>query len=161
MVQLSPELILELEQAGDQPLTVEDPRSKRVYVLVDTERYEVVRRCPTPLATECSTPSTGPQKARFLDQARRLDEHAQTDSALDIVFDQIDEMLLAGEFQRVDRLLAETSPETFSADLLVGILTATLPARKHLANRSAFFTSVQRALRNRGQLVDGLLVGLE
>jgi hypothetical protein len=40
------ELVEELERAGNQPLPVEDPTTKRMYVLVDVERYEVVRRTP-------------------------------------------------------------------------------------------------------------------
>jgi hypothetical protein len=46
VAKLSPELVRELEQAGDKPLTVENPSNKRVYVLVDIEQYDVVRRFP-------------------------------------------------------------------------------------------------------------------
>lgn len=48
IAQLTPELVREVERAGDQPLPVEDPRTKRVYVLVDTDLYDVVRRSPEP-----------------------------------------------------------------------------------------------------------------
>lgn len=48
---LPPELQRALEHAGDQPLSVEDPRTKRRYVLVDADRFEVVRR-PGPGATD-------------------------------------------------------------------------------------------------------------
>jgi hypothetical protein len=46
---LPPELVRELEHAGDQPLRVENPQTKRRYVLVDVEQYDVVRR-PRPTA---------------------------------------------------------------------------------------------------------------
>jgi hypothetical protein len=46
IAKLSPELVRELEQAGDQPLPVENPQTRRVYVLVDVEQYDVVRRPP-------------------------------------------------------------------------------------------------------------------
>jgi hypothetical protein len=54
MVKLSPELVRELERMGDQPLPVEIPNSKRVYVLVDIEKYDVVRRPTVP----CSAAKT-------------------------------------------------------------------------------------------------------
>jgi hypothetical protein len=47
IAKLSPELARELEHAGNQPLQVEDPATKRVYVLVDLEQFEVVPRTPT------------------------------------------------------------------------------------------------------------------
>jgi hypothetical protein len=41
---LPADLLRALEQAGDRPLTVEDPQTKRVFVVADARRYEVVRR---------------------------------------------------------------------------------------------------------------------
>jgi hypothetical protein len=46
MVKLSHDIVRELEQAGDEPLPVENPQTKRVYVLVDIEQYDVIRRSP-------------------------------------------------------------------------------------------------------------------
>jgi len=97
----------------------------------------------------------------FLEHAQRLADRGQTDASLDIIYDRIDEMLLAGEFDQVDRLLVDTSPNTLSVDLLLGVLTVTLPARKRLANRAAFFALVEQTLRERGALKESLLVGLE
>ena len=105
--------------------------------------------------------STSSSPEGFLDRARRLDQHGQTDAALDLIFDQIDEMLLGDESDRVDAILSEIAPDTFSVDLLVGLLTVTLPAKKLLFNRSAFFTKVEQSLRERGKLDDRLLVGLD
>ncbi len=96
----------------------------------------------------------------FLDNANRLDQRGQTDAALDIIFDQIDEMLLAGKFNRVDQLLAETTPSDFSVELLLGILTVTLPAKNRLPNRIGFVGQVRQTLGDRGVVDDGLLVGL-
>jgi hypothetical protein len=104
---------------------------------------------------------TRPATESFVDHAQRLDKLGQTDAALDIIFDQIDEQLLAGKFPQVNDLLAKTSPDTLSVDLLLGILTATLPAKGRLANRRGFYERVQNALQMRGQLKEGLLVGLE
>jgi len=97
----------------------------------------------------------------FLDCARRLDQHGQTDAALDIIFDQIDEMLLAGEFEPVDQLLMEIMPSDYSVELLLGLLTVTLPAKNRLCNRVAFFERVRQSLQEHGETDEGLLVGLD
>jgi len=97
----------------------------------------------------------------FLDNARRLDQISQPDSALDIIFDQIDEMLLAGQFDRIDELLIETATDDYSVEVLLGILPATLPAKDRLPSRDAFFERVTQTLQTRGELKDGLLVGLD
>jgi hypothetical protein len=97
----------------------------------------------------------------FLEHARRLDASGQTDFALDIIFDQIDEMLLAGQFDRANQLLIDTAIDEYSVELLLGILTATLPAKDRLPERAEFFRRVEETLRSRGELKDGLLVGLD
>lgn len=97
----------------------------------------------------------------FLDHARRLDGLGQTDTALDIIFDQVDEMLLADEFDRVNQLLIDTTTVEFSVELLLGILTATLPAKSRLPNRCEFFDRVVQTLQSRGEFKDRLLIGLD
>lgn len=99
--------------------------------------------------------------ARFLQQANHLDRRGHTDAALDIVFEQIDELLLDGEFAQVDRLLSDIVPAAYSADLLLGILTITLPAKHRLSQRQMFYQQVEQALVQRDEMEDGLLVGLE
>jgi hypothetical protein len=97
----------------------------------------------------------------ILDYAQLLVSHGQTDTALDLIFDRFDEMLLAGDFNKLDQILAQSCPENLSVDLLVGVLTVTLPARNRLDNRKGFFERVKLALQNRGELQDDLLIGLE
>jgi hypothetical protein len=108
-----------------------------------------------------SLPPRDTKHRSFIEQARRLDEHSQTDVALDIIFDQIDEMLLAGQFDRVDQLLIDTVTEEYSVELLLGILTATLPAKDRLCDRAEFFQRVAQTLQARGELKNGLLIGLD
>lgn len=100
-------------------------------------------------------------RTSFLENADRLDKRGQTDAALDIIFDQMDEMLLAGEFDQVDRILAEVIPGSFSVELLLGLLTVTLPAKNRLRNRAPFFERVRQSLYERGETDEGLLVGLD
>lgn len=87
-------------------------------------------------------------------------DNSNLDAALDIIFDEVDEMLLAGEYDRVNRLLAEMSTDAIPVELLIGVLTATLPARNQLPNRASFLARVEQTLRDRGELEDGLLGGL-
>jgi hypothetical protein len=97
----------------------------------------------------------------FLARARRLDQLGQTDVALDIIYSQIDEMLLARKFSLVDDCIENSQTDLYSVDLLLALLTITLAAKTHLPNRAAFYGRVEAALRDRGELEDGLLIGLE
>lgn len=100
------------------------------------------------------------ETAPFLEQAKQLEKRGRTDTALDLVYDQIDERLLAGRFTEVDQLLATVSVADLSLDLLLALLTATLPARNQLANRARFFAAIEETLRQREEYDDGLLIGL-
>lgn len=116
------------------------------------------------LAEEAATGAgTSGQKphSSFLENARRLDRRNQTDAALDLIFDQVDEMLLADHFEHVDQLLNEITPSDYSVELLLGLLTATLPAKNQLPHRYEFFQRVSDTLQDHGELKEGLLVGLD
>ena len=93
-------------------------------------------------------------------QANRLDKLGQTDAAIDVVFDRIDEMLLAGQFEQVDRLFDNTNPCDFSVELLLGLRTVTRPAKSRLFNRADFYEQVRRSLHERGETDERLLEGL-
>jgi len=96
----------------------------------------------------------------FLDNARRLDNQGKTDAALDLIFDQIDEMMLAGQFAKVDQILKNLVPDNYSVELLLGLLTITSPAKNILTHRQEFFQQVEQTLHRRGENEDGLLFGL-
>jgi hypothetical protein len=112
-------------------------------------------------AISLSTKATPPEPEDFLDRARRLDQRGRTDAALDIVYDQIDEMLLAGKVGEVDQRLANADTSRYSVDLLLALLTITLAAKPHLPSRAVFFTRADATLRARGEWEESLLVGLE
>ena len=105
--------------------------------------------------------SVRPASEAFVDHARRLDQLGQTDAALDLIFSQVDELLVAGDYQRVDVLLASVPANELSMDLLLGLLAVTLPARSRLTQRATFYSTVEMVLRERGHLKEGLLAGLE
>jgi hypothetical protein len=97
----------------------------------------------------------------FLKRANALDRRKHTDAALDIIYDNIDIMLRDRKYETVDFILKSVNPSEFSVDVLLGLLTATLPARTKLPSRSEFFGKVEGEIRNRKEWEEGLLTGLE
>ena len=98
---------------------------------------------------------------QFLAQAKRLVDHGKIDAAIDIIFDQIDEMLLARQFERVDQILRDVECRGYSIDILLSLLTITLAAKRHLPSRPAFYDLVVSTLGERNELSDGVLIGLD
>jgi len=99
---------------------------------------------------------SGPE---LLTRAQRLESAGLRDSALDLVYDLFDELFRRGHFALANSILTE-APEC-STDLLVAIVTATLPAKRSLAARPHFMEFVERVIRLRGEWVPALLAGLE
>ncbi len=97
----------------------------------------------------------------IVERARQLDVRGNTDIALDLLYDGVDGLLVDGKFDEVESFLESASPGDFSLDLLLGLLTVTLPARSKLAARSLFYKGVKNTLVERGEYQDGLLVGLQ
>ena len=77
----------------------------------------------------------------FFDRARRLDDLGRTDSALDVVYNHVDEMLLAGKFSEVDGRLSSTECDEYSVDLLLALLTITYAAKRHLPRSTTVLCS--------------------
>lgn len=97
----------------------------------------------------------------FLDRARRLDHSGHTDAALDLIYENVNGKLSRGRFKEVDSVLETTEPMSLSVDLILGLLTSTLPARTKLPSRSTFFQKSEAAIKDRNEWEDGLLTGLE
>lgn len=97
----------------------------------------------------------------FLDRARRVEDIGRTDSALDVIYNHVDDMLLAGKFLDIDARLASTDCDKYSVDLLLALLTITYAAKSRLPHRSDFFARAEKSIRDRGALEGGLLYGLE
>ncbi len=97
----------------------------------------------------------------FFVSVRQLEKRGNIDAALDILYDKIDGMLKAGKFDDVDDVLRSVDPRSLSLDLLLGVLTATLPARSKLPFRKEFFKNVVEVLKERCQWEEGLLTGLD
>ncbi len=96
----------------------------------------------------------------FISHANRLAATGEIDAALDLIYDQVDALLLKSEFGEIDSLLSQLNPEEISVDIMLGLLTSTLPPTTKLRNRRAFFLSVEREIKAREEWEPGILVGL-
>lgn len=94
-------------------------------------------------------------------KAIELDKTGRTQAALDTVYNIFDDYLLDGKFADVDTFLEKTQPLTLSANLIIGLLSITLPASRHLPARQSFFTQSWVVLEERGRDAKRLLSGLE
>lgn len=81
--------------------------------------------------------------------------------ALDRIFTYVQEQFAAARFDAVDAVLRKMPARAVTAELLVGMLAATLPARGRLRARSAFAERVARRLEmDQVPNVDLVLEGL-
>jgi len=80
---------------------------------------------------------------------------------LDGIYSWADELMRAGRFQYLNAAISAFHPDDMTTDNLLGVLTATLPAKSKLPARKAFFQAVERILTARGEMESGLLAGLE
>lgn len=78
---------------------------------------------------------------------------------LDELFDNIDKMMLAGDFHTLDMLMEGTDVSKCNETYLLGMLSMTKVAKSKLAKRSDFFLRVKEELSKRGltpKTLDGL-----
>jgi hypothetical protein len=81
--------------------------------------------------------------------------------ALDELLDSFDTLFFEGRFDKADEMLEAVAVRSVSTTMLIGFLTATLPAKSKLRKRAAFFESVRGELLKRGETDVSLLQGLE
>ncbi len=60
------------------------------------------------------------------------------------------------EFGQLDAVLASLAPAALTTNLLLGVLTATLPARCSLPARRALLPVIEQVLRGRGDYEEAL-----
>lgn len=96
-----------------------------------------------------------------LADARSLEHVGRTQDAVNLIQRAFDAALRGGQFQAIDQVLERMDADLEGVDMLLSVLTATLPARDVLAHRATLFQAVERTLRSRAILEPGLLDGLE
>ena len=98
--------------------------------------------------------------ASVLVRCTALERQSRIDDAVDTLTEYIDNALIESEFDSVDDFLKELRVEDCSTDILITILTATLPANRELSERAAFVERVATELGKRNEPVRSLMWGL-
>jgi hypothetical protein len=101
-----------------------------------------------------------PAAEDWVSKAIELSSAGKKDQSLDVIFDNIDEMLLRSRFEACDSVLAKLPLNQLSNAQLITVLTATLAAKERLRNREHFFEQVRSILIERDSEVELLLRGL-
>lgn len=87
--------------------------------------------------------------------------HARHPDALSLIYDTIDDLLLARRFGAVDHVLARVDVARLDITLALGLLSITLAARDRLANRPALVERVEVRVRELApDRIDALMDGL-
>ena len=81
----------------------------------------------------------------WLNSAIEKEKEGDYDSALDLIYDNLDDMLLAGEYDKVNRFFDELETYDYNDCILFGILTVTSYGKEHLPSREKF---INRELKN-------------
>lgn len=98
---------------------------------------------------------------QFIFDAQRLAETGRVEAALDLIYEHLDEMMRRGELGNLDGILCGLPVADLPTDVLLGILSASLPMRARVSSRADFFSKVEKTLKERGEWEAGLLTGLE
>lgn len=97
----------------------------------------------------------------WLDRVYSLVASGETDDAVDLIFDFVDDRLLEGDAARVDDLLVTTDVKRLDTTLMLAVLSITKPASDQLCNRAAFLRRVEARLRlEEPERMERLLSGL-
>lgn len=97
--------------------------------------------------------------SRFLEFAIQAEKVGEIDTGLDIIYDHVDMMMQQGYFNILDKMLESVIVTNYSADILLGLLTSTFPAKSKLICRENFFNRVYLHFKSTQQ--ENLLKGLE
>jgi hypothetical protein len=84
------------------------------------------------------------------------------DKALDILYEEFDKALLAGEFEAVDIYMRHAIVSHYRVETLVGFLTISLQWKDHLKERAGFYARVKSLVeKSYPDRAEKILMGLE
>lgn len=91
----------------------------------------------------------------------RLSRHP-IDKGLDILYEEFDKALLAGEFEAVDIYMRHAIVSHYRVETLVGFLTISFQWRDHLKERQGFYARVKAHIeKSHPDRAEKILMGLE
>lgn len=82
------------------------------------------------------------------------------DQRLDKLYDEVDLLMREGKFEELNLLIKRLIVKDLETDILLGYLTATLPAKSKLPFRQVFVARCCKTIKDRGEFEEGLLKGL-
>jgi len=97
----------------------------------------------------------------WIERSIELQRAGEIEQALDVIFDNLDELLQSSKYEQCSFALASLPVGRLTDAQLLTALTATAPARHQLPGRKPFFSRVERTLTARGVDVERLLSGLQ
>lgn len=120
------------------------------------------RRATRTLALSNERSALAPEIVECLDTIYEFTRRGAEEALLDFIYDRLDNLLLAGDFDTCDAILTEVNVARLDSVGMIGFLTITLPARQRLDAREGLVTRIRDALLQKrpGHEVDGLLQGL-
>jgi hypothetical protein len=77
-------------------------------------------------------------KNDIIERAISLENSGQTESAIDIIRQEINELLKLGMFTEVDSIFMLIDISKLSPDIIYSLIVATKPAHKNLLHRKSF-----------------------
>lgn len=108
-----------------------------------------------PISTGC------PTEVVWLERVYVLVSQAELEDAIDLLFEQVDDLLLAGRFNDCDKILQKVDIDRLETNLMIGLLSVTLAAAKELPNRALVMSAIRESLtRSDPARVERLLNGL-
>ena len=97
----------------------------------------------------------------FLSNAIEMDRQRNIRASLAIIYRRVEEMMRESMMEALDEEIASVPAEEMGTDVLLGLLTATLPVKRKLRSRPQLFRSTLKLLKTRGHFEPGVLDGLE
>lgn len=87
------------------------------------------------------------QSLMWLDDVYSLVVKGKPDDAVDIVYENVDRMLERGEFERCDSFLRVVDLSRLDTNVMVALLSITMPAATKLKARAEVLASIEKNLR--------------
>lgn len=92
----------------------------------------------------------------WLDKAAKLEADGKPDDALDVIYDTLDDLIIAGEYDFVDNIISRIDVTKYSLHLLLGVASVTYYAAERLPLRTAFVDKVKKIFKD-DELSDAVL----
>ena len=97
----------------------------------------------------------------FLRDAVTLEREGDLRGSLGIIYRRVDEFVRESMLEALDEEISSVPAEEIGTDVLLGLLTATLPVKRKLASRPQLFKATLKLMKARGHFERGILDGLE